>query len=180
MLVGASAVPAAGSEPMIGLVDLDHLVTSARGMLGGRVVGEITDHTPKIEALERELRSIKEEYARERGRLDAEARARYEGEIVRRTEEIQRLHAETFREAQFKVRLRARDAIQADVEAMIRRYGRDRGFALIMSRRGGRVLYSADGSQETTAGEQIEITGNLLQMLPAELAAGRIGGGAGQ
>jgi hypothetical protein len=180
MLVAAVATPAAGAEPRVGLVDFDHLLSTARGMLGGRLEGGVIDHTRQIEALERELSSIKGEFARERGRLSAEARERYERDIVRRTEEIQRLHGETVREALLKVRPRSLDAIRPEVEQMIQRYGRDHRFARILNRGDRRVLYRAEGPEETGNAEEIDITRNLLELLPVELSSGRIGGRAGQ
>ncbi len=177
----AIAVASARAGGKVGLLDFQIVLSTLRGMEGGRVEGEVRVRSQEIEALERELKRVKEDYARERPRLSLEQRERYEREILQRTEGIQNLHGEAVKEAMFKIRLRPVEGVRAELEGLIQRFARENNFALILDSKDRRVLYRAEGADgETKAKEEVDITRTLLELLPQELAAGRLGPGAGQ
>jgi len=179
LLLSAVPVPQARADGKVGMLNFQHVLTSLRGMEGGRVEGDVRIRADEITALERELRSIKERYGRERAGLSREERERYEQQIRQRSEAIQGLYAETVREGMFKVRLRSVEAVRADLERFIQRFGRERGFALILDRKDRRVLYRGkEGAEEGDGAGEIDITRTLMELLPQELGEGRIGGGA--
>lgn len=179
-LVGATAAPPARADGKVGLLDFQHLLTSLRAMEGGRVEGDVRPRSEEIERLDRELKHVKEQYARERPQLGPEARERYEREIFQRTEAIQRLYGEAARESLFKVRLRPVEEVRLDLERLIQRVGRERGFALILDDRDHRVLYRAEGAEEGAKGEETNLTKTFLDLFLEELRAGRIGAPAGK
>lgn len=180
LLLALFSATSSWSDEKVGVVDFESLLTTLRGMEGGRVEGGAGRLPEEIDPLERELKALKERFGRERARLTSEARERYEQQILERADAIQRLQGEVMRENLFKIRLRPREAVGADLERLIQRFGREQGFALILDSKGRRVLYRAEGSAEMTKGQEIDIQQDLLKLFPEELSSGRIGAGPGK
>lgn len=184
LLVSSATVAPARADGKVGLLDFQPVLTTLRGLEGGQLQGDVRVRTQDIERLERELKPIKERLARERKNLSPEERERYEREITQRSKVIQDLYGETVREGMLKIRLRPVEAVRADLERFIQRYGKEGGFALILDKNDRRVLYrgAAAAEGEGEGAEEIELTRTFLELLPQELAAGRLGprSGSGQ
>ncbi len=179
LLVILSALPA-HAEVKVGLVDFQVLLSTLGGLERNRVAGDVPQVSQDVEAIERELQPIKERYARERARLSPEAREQIEQEILRRTEAIQRLYAKAAREAIFNVQPMSIEALREELERMIERFGRENGFALILDKRGRRVLYRGEASAEGATAGGTDVTQTLIEMLRRGRASGRNDAGTGQ
>ncbi len=137
----SSAWPA---DLKIGFVDIQRAVNDCRA--GVEAKKAITKDMEKLQRLygekQKELQTMKESFEKQSLMLNAEARAAKEKEFQNKVKEFQRWQEDTQNEANQK-RTEIERNIAAGLQKVIQKLGADEGYALVLEKNEGIVLYSS-------------------------------------
>ena len=145
VFVGAGVVPVRAQTVKIGFVDLQRvLVGSKRGQeVLANLQAEKDAKQREIQAQEKEIRQIEVNLEKQRDAITEDARKDREREIRDRTRDLRR----TVEDLDRSFSERGRDLQQRlvqEVATVVRDYGKEKGYLLIMEKRLSGVLYGSE------------------------------------
>jgi len=145
VFVGPGTVPVGAQTAQIGFVDLQRvLVGSKRGKeVLAKLQAEKDAKQREIEAQEKEIRQVEVNLEKQRDALTEDARKDREREIRDRTRDLRRTVEDLDRSFSERGRDLQQKLIQ-DVAVVVRAYGKEKGYLLIMEKRLSGVLYGSE------------------------------------
>jgi len=145
VFVGAGVVPVRAQTVKIGFVDLQRvLVGSKRGKeVLANLQAEKDAKQREIQAQEKEIRQIEANLEKQRDALTEDARKDREREIRDRTRDLRRRVEDLDRSFSERGRDVQQRLVQ-EVATVVRDYGKEKGYLLIMERQLGGVMYGSE------------------------------------
>lgn len=153
VLVGTGVAPLNAQEVKIGLVDLQRvLVESERGQeVLSKLKAERDAKQKEIDAKEKEIRQMEADLEKQRSVLSESARRERERVIRKRQRNLRRTVDDMNRDFTEEER-DLRDQLIKEIAEVVRNYGRENGYVLIMEIRAGGVMY---GSEEADLSKKL-------------------------
>ncbi|MFQ5655969.1 MAG: OmpH family outer membrane protein [Candidatus Methylomirabilales bacterium] len=150
VFLGVDAPPVTAQTAKIGFVDLQRvLVESQRGRdILSKLQVERDAKQREIEAEEKQIRQMEADLEKKRSVLSEAARKEKERDIRKRQRVLRRTVEDLNREFSERER-ELRDQLIKEVADVVRKYGKEKGYLLIMEVRMGGVLYGSDAGDVT-------------------------------
>ncbi len=159
--------PAAAAEDLVGAVNFQEVIEvydSIMNAPGSDPNTQVGPDPEEVRKLERELRKLKADYARERPGLSPEAKAAHEKRLTEKSAELQRLHSKTLKDVYDMARWRSPEILGARLGERIREYGEEHRYAVILDKERGDLLFQREGWSGPSS-DPVEITGPLIEWL---------------
>ena len=146
----ASESRAADTPVKVGFVDLQAVIAQSKeGQVArNKVAAEAADKQKEISAKEGEIKQMDAELQKQSPILSDAAKKEREEEIRRRLRDLKRL-TEDFNRDLGKREAELINDLLRDVTAVIRDYGKEKGYSLILERGQGGVIYGSDPADVT-------------------------------
>jgi len=153
----ASGSWAADPAVKIGFVDLQAVITQSKEGLAarGKVAAEAAEKQKEISAKEAEIKQMDAELQKQSPILSDAAKKDREEEIRRKLRDLKRLTEDFNRDLAKRESELVNDLLR-DVTAVVRDYGKEKGFTLIVEKGQGGVIYGSD---------QFDLTKEILERL---------------
>lgn len=152
VFLGAGAPPVKAQGAKIGFVDLQRVVIeSRRGRdLLSKLQAERDVKQREIEAQEKKIRKMEADLEKQRSVLSENAMKDREREIRNQQRDLRRVVEDLNREFSERQRDLQAQLVQ-EVATVVRSYGKEKGYLLIMEVRSGGVMYGNEAADLTTA-----------------------------
>ena len=146
----ASEGRAADSPVKVGFVDMQAVIAQSKEGLAARnkVAAEAAEKQKEISAKEAEIKQMDAELQKQSPILSDAAKKEREEEIRRRLRDLKRL-TEDFNRDLAKREAELVNDLLRDVTAVIRDYGKEKGYSLIVEKGQGGVIYGSDPADLT-------------------------------
>ena len=146
----ASGSWAADPAVKVGVVDLQAVITQSKEGLAarGKVAAEAAEKQKEISAKEAEIKQMDAELQKQGPILSDAAKKDREEEIRRKLRDLKRLTEDFNRDLAKRESELVNDLLR-DVTAVVRDYGKEKGFTLIVEKGQGGVIYGSDQSDLT-------------------------------
>ncbi len=146
----ASESRAADSPVKVGFVDMQAVIAQSKEGLAARnkVAAEAAEKQKEISAKEAEIKQMDAELQKQSPILSDAAKKEREEDIRRRLRDLKRL-TEDFNRDLAKREAELVNDLLRDVTAVIRDYGKEKGYSLILERGQGGVIYGSDPADVT-------------------------------
>lgn len=146
----ASESRAADSPVKVGFVDIQAVIAQSKEGQAARskVAAEAAEKQKEISAKEAEIKQMDAELQKQSPILSDAAKKEREEEIRRRLRDLKRL-TEDFNRDLAKREAELVNDLLRDVTAVIRDYGKEKGYSLIVERGQGGVIYGSDPADLT-------------------------------
>lgn len=141
---------AADPAVKVGFVDIQAVISQSKEGLAarGKVAGEAAEKQKEISAKEAEIKQMDAEFQKQTPILSDAAKKDREEEIRRRLRDLKRM-TEDFNRDLAKRETELISDLLRDVTAVIRDYGKEKGFTLIVEKGQGGVIYGNDPADLT-------------------------------
>jgi outer membrane protein len=146
----ASESRAADSPVKVGFVDMQAVIAQSKEGLAARnkVAAEAAEKQKEISAKEAEIKQMDAELQKQSPILSDAAKKEREEDVRRRLRDLKRL-TEDFNRDLAKREAELVNDLLRDVTAVIRDYGKEKGYSLILERGQGGVIYGSDPADVT-------------------------------
>jgi len=146
----ASESQAADSPVKVAFVDIQAVIAQSKEGLAARnkVAAEAAEKQKEISAKEAEIKQMDAELQKQSPVLSDAAKKEREEEIRRRLRDLKRL-TEDFNRDLAKREAELVNDLLRDVTAVIRDYGKEKGYSLILEKGQGGVIYGSDPADLT-------------------------------
>ena len=146
----ASESRAADSPVKVGFVDIQAVISQSKEGLAarGKVAAEAAEKQKEISTKEAEIKQMDAELQKQSPILSDAAKKEREEEIRRRLRDLKRL-TEDFNRDLAKRETELINDLLRDVSAVIRDYGKEKGYSLIVEKGQGGVIYGSDPADLT-------------------------------
>jgi len=146
----ASGSWAADPAVKIGFVDLQAVITQSKEGLAarGKVAAEAAEKQKEISAKEAEIKQMDAELQKQSPILSDAAKKDREEEIRRKLRDLKRLTEDFNRDLAKRESELVNDLLR-DVTAVVRDYGKEKGFTLIVEKGQGGVIYGSEPADLT-------------------------------
>ncbi len=146
----ASESRAADSPVKVGFIDIQAVIAQSKEGQAARnkVAAEAAEKQKEISAKEAEIKQMDAELQKQSPVLSDAAKKEREEDIRRRLRDLKRL-TEDFNRDLAKREAELINDLLRDVTAVIRDYGKEKGYSLIVERGQGGVIYGSDPSDLT-------------------------------
>ena len=143
-------VAAFGAEAKLGYVDLQKAIQSTETGKKGKasLEKELQAKSAESKKAEESLRKDAEDFEKKAAIMSDAARAKAQGDLQRRFQELQQKAAASQMELQRKEREMTKPLID-ELRAIIEGVGKEKGYAFIVEKNEGAVLYALPGSDLT-------------------------------
>ncbi len=155
VFVGTGATPLGAQVAKIGLVDLQRVMVESKR--GQQVLAKLKEERDakqrEIDEKEKEIRQMEANLEKQREALSETARKQRERTIRRRQRDLRRAVEDINRDFSEEER-DLRDRLIKEIATVVRSYGKENGYVLIMEVRAGGVMYGSEAvdlSKEVTA-----------------------------
>jgi outer membrane protein len=148
----ASATSAAEPAAKMGFVDIEAVITQSKEGQAARskLAAEAAEKQKEISAKEAEIKQMDAELQKQTAILSDAARKDREEAILRKVRDLKRL-GEDFNRDLAKREGELVGDLYRDLAGVIRDYGKEKGFTLILEKRQGGVIYGSDVADLTKA-----------------------------